>query len=349
MGEPRRDGPGPPGLLPVPLLDHGAVGRPGRRLLHRRHADRRRPRPQRPAPGPLVADQGRPGRAGQRGRRARHPGRPTSSPRAGCSRAGCSSSTPPPGTIVSDEEVKGALAAEQPYDDWLHAGLVHLPSLPERRRSRPSHESVVRRQMLFGYTEEELRVLVTPMASSGAEPIGSMGTDTPVAALSDRSRLLYDYFGQLFAQVTNPPLDAIREELVTSLGARHRCPLPPGPALRQPRLARPVRHAAQHHRGPQRLRQRPRPPGPRPARPPPRPRHRRPVPVHRTAARRRQHPQDPRLAGTDRRRQNRHRQPGTAPPGQPPRLPPRRLTPAQQPRHRDHHQPAGQLRHARAA
>ncbi|MCW2579303.1 MAG: gltB, partial [Blastococcus sp.] len=105
-----------------------------------------------------------------------------------------------------------------PYEDWLHAGLVHLPSLPERRRSRPSHESVVRRQMLFGYTEEELRVLVTPMASSGAEPIGSMGTDTPVAALSDRSRLLYDYFGQLFAQVTNPPLDAIREELVTSLG-----------------------------------------------------------------------------------------------------------------------------------
>jgi glutamate synthase (NADPH/NADH) large chain len=122
------------------------------------------------------------------------------------------------GRIVSDEEVKGDLAAEQPYDDWLHAGLVHLPSLPERRRSRPSHESVVRRQLIFGYTEEELRVLVTPMAASGAEPIGSMGTDTPVAALSDRSRLLYDYFGQLFAQVTNPPLDAIREELVTSLG-----------------------------------------------------------------------------------------------------------------------------------
>ncbi|MGY1679517.1 glutamate synthase large subunit [Geodermatophilus sp. SYSU D01176] len=122
------------------------------------------------------------------------------------------------GKIVSDEEVKGALAGERPYEDWLHAGLVHLPQLPERRRARPSHESVVRRQQLFGYTEEDLRVLLTPMASSGAEPIGSMGTDTPVAALSDRSRLLYDYFGQLFAQVTNPPLDAIREELVTSLG-----------------------------------------------------------------------------------------------------------------------------------
>ncbi|MEI4270941.1 glutamate synthase large subunit [Klenkia sp. LSe6-5] len=122
------------------------------------------------------------------------------------------------GRMVSDDEVKGALAAEHPYDDWLHAGLIHLPSLPERRRSRPSHESVVRRQLLFGYTEEQLRVLLQPMAASGAEPIGSMGTDTPVAALSDRSRLLYDYFNQLFAQVTNPPLDAIREELVTSLG-----------------------------------------------------------------------------------------------------------------------------------
>ncbi len=122
------------------------------------------------------------------------------------------------GRIIADDEVKGALAGENPYDDWLHAGLIHLPSLPERRRSRPSHESVVRRQLLFGYTEEQLRILLQPMAASGAEPIGSMGTDTPVAALSDRSRLLYDYFGQLFAQVTNPPLDAIREELVTSLG-----------------------------------------------------------------------------------------------------------------------------------
>ena len=80
-----------------------------------------------------------------------------------------------------------------------------------------SHASVTRRQQIFGYTEEELRVLLTPMANSGAEPLGSMGTDTPVAVLSDRPRLLFDYFAQLFAQVTNPPLDAIREELVTSL------------------------------------------------------------------------------------------------------------------------------------
>ena len=109
---------------------------PGRGLLHRRHAHRRRPRPQRPAPRPLVADQGRPGRPRQRGRRARHPGRPTSSPRAGCSPAGCSSSTPRSGRIVSDEEVKGALAAEHPYDDWLHAGLVHLPAAARARAGR---------------------------------------------------------------------------------------------------------------------------------------------------------------------------------------------------------------------
>ena len=81
----------------------------------------------------------------------------------------------------------------------------------------PSHQSVVRRQMTFGYTHEELKLLVAPMAKNGAEAVGSMGTDTPIAVLSERSRLLFDYFQQLFAQVTNPPLDAIREELVTSL------------------------------------------------------------------------------------------------------------------------------------
>ena len=80
-----------------------------------------------------------------------------------------------------------------------------------------SHESVVRRQLTFGYTEEELRILLTPMSIMGMEPLASMGTDTPVAALSQRSRLLYDYFVQNFAQVTNPPLDAIREEIVTSV------------------------------------------------------------------------------------------------------------------------------------
>ncbi len=119
--------------------------------------------------------------------------------------------------IVSDDEVKETLAAEAPYDEWLHAGLIQLDRLPSRQHIVHTHRSVTRRQQVFGFTEEELRVLLAPMARAGAEPIGSMGTDSPIAALSDRPRLLFDYFSQLFAQVTNPPLDAIREELVTSL------------------------------------------------------------------------------------------------------------------------------------
>ncbi len=119
--------------------------------------------------------------------------------------------------IVEDDEIKSELAAEHPYGEWLHAGLVRFEDLPEREHVVHTHASVTRRQQVFGYTEEELRVLLTPMANTGAEPIGSMGTDTPIAVLSDRPRLIFDYFTQLFAQVTNPPLDAIREELVTSL------------------------------------------------------------------------------------------------------------------------------------
>jgi glutamate synthase (NADPH/NADH) large chain len=121
------------------------------------------------------------------------------------------------GTIVSDDEIKAELAAQEPYDDWLHAGLMQLESLPAREHVVYTHDSVLRRQQIFGYTEEELKILLAPMSRAGAEPIGSMGTDTPVAPLSPRPRLLYDYFTQLFAQVTNPPLDAIREELVTSV------------------------------------------------------------------------------------------------------------------------------------
>ncbi|MGA8845750.1 MAG: glutamate synthase large subunit [Nocardioides sp.] len=119
--------------------------------------------------------------------------------------------------IIEDEEVKTELAEEHPYGEWLHAGLIHLDDIPEREHIVHTHASVTRRQQIFGYTEEQLRVLLTPMANSGGEPLGSMGTDTPIAALSDKPRLLFDYFSQLFAQVTNPPLDAIREELVTSL------------------------------------------------------------------------------------------------------------------------------------
>jgi glutamate synthase (NADPH) large chain len=121
------------------------------------------------------------------------------------------------GRIVSDEEIKAELAAEQPYQEWLDNGLIPLDELPQGDYVRMSQHRVVLRQLVFGYTYEELNMLVAPMARTGAEPIGSMGTDTPVAVLSQRPRMLYDYFQQLFAQVTNPPLDAIREEVVTSV------------------------------------------------------------------------------------------------------------------------------------
>src|SRR3954453_13444253 len=123
--------------------------------------------------------------------------------------------------IIEDDEIKAQLAAEHPYQDWLDSGLIDLADLPEREHVLHTHASVTRRQQTFGYTEEELRVLLAPMAASAAEPTGPMGTrapDPPLAVLSERPRLLFDYFSQLFAQVTNPPLDAIREELVTSLG-----------------------------------------------------------------------------------------------------------------------------------
>ncbi len=121
------------------------------------------------------------------------------------------------GRIVDDEEIKAELAAEQPYQEWLDGGLVALEELPQGPYVRMPHHRIVLRQLVFGFTYEELSVLVAPMARTGAEPLGSMGTDTPVAVLSQRARMLYDYFQQLFAQVTNPPLDAIREEVVTSL------------------------------------------------------------------------------------------------------------------------------------
>ena len=148
------------------------------------------------------------------------------------------------GRIIEDDEIKKTLANSAPYSEWLHAGLVRLSDLPSREHIVYPHSSVLRRQRAFGYTEEELRVIITPMAKNGYEPLGSMGTDTPIAALSEKPRLIFDYFSQLFAQVTNPPLDAIREELVTSLGSsigpEHNL-LDPGPAsCRQISLQFPV-------------------------------------------------------------------------------------------------------------
>ncbi|MGW0748968.1 glutamate synthase large subunit [Streptomyces sp. NPDC002587] len=119
--------------------------------------------------------------------------------------------------IIEDDEIKAELAGAAPYAEWLETGEIELTDLPEREHIVHTHASVTRRQQTFGYTEEELRVILAPMARTGGEPLGSMGTDSPIAALSERPRLLFDYFTQLFAQVTNPPLDAIREELVTSL------------------------------------------------------------------------------------------------------------------------------------
>ncbi|GAA1482276.1 glutamate synthase large subunit [Gordonia sinesedis] len=122
------------------------------------------------------------------------------------------------GRIVDDEEIKDELAAEHPYAEWLEQGLVHIDQVKAPPHKHMAHDRVTLRQLVFGYTTEELNLLVAPMARTGAEAIGSMGTDTPIAVLSARPRMLFDYFQQLFAQVTNPPLDAIREEVVTSLG-----------------------------------------------------------------------------------------------------------------------------------
>ncbi|MDR1852982.1 MAG: glutamate synthase large subunit [Propionibacteriaceae bacterium] len=134
--------------------------------------------------------------------------------------------------LIDDDEIKAQLAAEHPYGEWLKEGRVFLDELPERQHVVHSPASVNRRQQVFGYTQEELQVLVAPMANNGAEPIGSMGNDQPLAAFTQRPRLLFDYFTQLFAQVTNPPLDAIREELVTSMKSilgSERNLLEPGP------------------------------------------------------------------------------------------------------------------------
>ena len=146
--------------------------------------------------------------------------------------------------VIPDDEIKDQLAGAHAYGEWLHSGLLDLKTMPDRVRVQPNHESVVRRQVAFGYTEEELRVLLAPMAASGAEPLGSMGTDTPIAVLSKRSRLLYDYFVELFAQVTNPPLDAIREAVVTSMarvmGPEENLLEPTAASCRQIRLGWPV-------------------------------------------------------------------------------------------------------------
>ncbi|HXH20692.1 MAG TPA: glutamate synthase large subunit [Dehalococcoidia bacterium] len=122
------------------------------------------------------------------------------------------------GRLIEDEEIKRDLATRRPYGEWLRQNRVLLEDLPEPPFvHEPDHETVLERQKAFGYTMEDLRMLMEPMAVNGQDPVGSMGNDAPLAVLSDTNPLLFGYFRQLFAQVSNPPLDAIREELVTSL------------------------------------------------------------------------------------------------------------------------------------
>jgi glutamate synthase (ferredoxin) len=121
------------------------------------------------------------------------------------------------GRIVADEEIKQQIATEKPYAQWIEQHMVPLANLPlVQQMPEPGHATVLQRQQAFGYTFEDLRIIMAPMARDGVEPVGSMGTDTPLAVLSDKPQLLYNYFKQLFAQVTNPPIDCIREEIVTS-------------------------------------------------------------------------------------------------------------------------------------
>lgn len=121
------------------------------------------------------------------------------------------------GRLIDDADIKAEIASLEPWGEWLQENRINLKDIPDREHIAYTKSSVSRRQRTFGYTEEELRMIIAPMAKSGAEPVGAMGSDTPIAALSDRPRLLFDYFVQQFAQVTNPPLDSIREEIVTSL------------------------------------------------------------------------------------------------------------------------------------
>ncbi|MDY0065489.1 MAG: glutamate synthase large subunit [Steroidobacteraceae bacterium] len=125
------------------------------------------------------------------------------------------------GRIVDDEEIKREVAAQRPYRQWLNEHQIHLDDLPPAPEvPAPDHDTLLQRQIAFGYTFEDERIILTPMAQKGVEAIGSMGADTPLAVLSNRPRLLYDYFKQLFAQVTNPPIDCIREEIITSAETR---------------------------------------------------------------------------------------------------------------------------------
>ena len=148
------------------------------------------------------------------------------------------------GRIIDDAEIKSRLAATGPYREWVEDGLVTTSELPQKRYKYMPHRRAVLRQRVFGITEEDVDLIIRPMAMTGAEALGSMGSDTPIAALSNRPRMLFDYFAQRFAQVTNPPLDSIREKSVTSmhtlLGAEADVLNPTADAARRIRLEHPI-------------------------------------------------------------------------------------------------------------
>ena len=122
------------------------------------------------------------------------------------------------GRIINDEEIKENIVSKHPYKKWLDKNLVHLADIPAKKGPiKHKEDALEKRQVVFGYTEEDLSTIIKPMAQLGKEPIGSMGSDTPIAVLSDKPQLIYNYFKQLFAQVTNPPLDGIREKLITDI------------------------------------------------------------------------------------------------------------------------------------
>ncbi|MGE5060387.1 MAG: glutamate synthase large subunit, partial [Betaproteobacteria bacterium] len=150
------------------------------------------------------------------------------------------------GRIISDEELKEEMASAKPYGEWLNKNLVRFGDLPDVAEKEPAinHQTTLQRLQAFGYDFEDLRVNIGPMAQNAIQPVGSMGTDTPLAVLSDKPQLLYNYFKQLFAQVTNPPIDPIREELITSttltLGSEGNLIDPHPESCRQLRLAEPI-------------------------------------------------------------------------------------------------------------
>jgi glutamate synthase domain-containing protein 2/glutamate synthase domain-containing protein 1/glutamate synthase domain-containing protein 3 len=150
------------------------------------------------------------------------------------------------GRIISDEEIKQEMASARPYGQWLKDNQVRFADLPSLPETEPAvnHQATLQRMQAFGYNFEDLRVNIGPMAQNSIQPVGSMGTDTPLAVLSDKPQLLYNYFKQLFAQVTNPPIDPIREELITSttltIGSEGNLVAPTPKSCRQLRLPEPI-------------------------------------------------------------------------------------------------------------